>query len=71
MWYGWHYSRGTWHRLCQAEDMLACSRLLDAALHDLGVDPWGPTNQHRRLTRGSYPCGLPPDPRGDGVRRDQ
>lgn len=70
MWYGWHFHRGAWHRLCEAEDYAECSRLLDRAIAALGLDPWGPTNQHRRLTQGSYPRGLPPAPNGDGVRRD-
>jgi len=71
VWFGWHYSCGAWHRLVQHEDRLACSRLLDGALRERGHNPWGPTNQHRRLTQGGYPRGLPPDPRGDGVRRDR
>jgi len=71
MWFGWHFHRGSWHRLVQHEDRLVCSRLLDDALRELGLPVWGPTNQHRRLSQGGYPRGLPPAPRGDGVRRDE
>jgi len=53
-WVGWVWQRGHWRRVCEAETLAACSRLLGEQARQLGI-----RDKHTILTAGAVPSIVP------------
>jgi hypothetical protein len=55
-WRGWVWRRGCWVKVCEADSIGECSRLLGEEAKHRGIT----NNTHMILTRGGVPQGPPP-----------